>query len=207
MLSTEEAKRAVAELHDKEFMGRNLIVNGAKARPTEERAPREDNPQEKNTRDRKPAKQGRDNRNNSRSRLLLGNVSKDADESSIEELFKGIGNVRRVELKYNKETHKPEGSGFIDMQKSEDAQRAVEVLHDQPFMGRKLVVSTEQAKAEEQPVAAGEPETVAKTEEAPVEEAPVEEAPVEEAPVEEAPVEEATSEGKPAEDKPAVAAE
>ena len=172
MLSTEEAKRAVAELHDKEFMGRNLIVNGAKARPTEERAPREDNPQEKNTRDRKPAKQGRDNRNNSRSRLLLGNVSKDADESSIEELFKGIGNVRRVELKYNKETHKPEGSGFIDMQKSEDAQRAVEVLHDQPFMGRKLVVSTEQAKAEEQPVAAGEPETVAKTEETPAEDKP-----------------------------------
>ena len=31
MATVDEAKRAVAELHDKDFMGRKLIVNGAKA--------------------------------------------------------------------------------------------------------------------------------------------------------------------------------
>ena len=28
--SVDEAKRAVAELHDKEFMGRRLVISGAK---------------------------------------------------------------------------------------------------------------------------------------------------------------------------------
>lgn len=32
MTSTEEAKRAVDELHDKDFMGRKLVVSGAKSR-------------------------------------------------------------------------------------------------------------------------------------------------------------------------------
>jgi RNA recognition motif-containing protein len=31
MQGVDEAKRAVAELHDKEFMGRRLVVSGAKA--------------------------------------------------------------------------------------------------------------------------------------------------------------------------------
>ncbi len=30
MTTTEEAKRAVTELHDKDFMGRKLVVSGAK---------------------------------------------------------------------------------------------------------------------------------------------------------------------------------
>ena len=30
MTSVDEAKRAVTELHDKEFMGRKLVVSGAK---------------------------------------------------------------------------------------------------------------------------------------------------------------------------------
>jgi RNA recognition motif-containing protein len=33
MNSIEEAKRAVSELHDKEFMGRKLVVSGAKTPP------------------------------------------------------------------------------------------------------------------------------------------------------------------------------
>ena len=31
MLTTEEAQRAVKELHDKDFMGRKLVVSGAKS--------------------------------------------------------------------------------------------------------------------------------------------------------------------------------
>lgn len=74
-------------------------------------------------------------------RIYLGNLSYEATESDLEELFKGIGNVRRVEIVYNRRTHRSKGYGFIDMVGIEDAKRAVEVLHDQFFMGRKLVVS------------------------------------------------------------------
>ena len=31
MLTVDEAKRAVEELHDKEFLGRKLVVSGAKS--------------------------------------------------------------------------------------------------------------------------------------------------------------------------------
>ncbi|NNC88723.1 MAG: hypothetical protein HKN82_09735 [Akkermansiaceae bacterium] len=73
-------------------------------------------------------------------RVYLGNLSYDASEYDLEDLFKGIGAVNKVEIVYNRNTHKSKGYGFIEMRTVEDAKRAVEVLHDQPFMGRNLVV-------------------------------------------------------------------
>lgn len=74
-------------------------------------------------------------------RLYVGNLSYDASEYDLEELFKGIGSIRSVELVYNHHTHKSKGYGFITMANVEEAERAVEVLHDQPFMGRKMIVN------------------------------------------------------------------
>lgn len=74
-------------------------------------------------------------------RLYLGNLSYDASEYELEDLFKGVGAVRNVEIVYNRNTHKSKGYGFIEMATLDEAQRAVEVLHDQPFMGRKMIVS------------------------------------------------------------------
>lgn len=74
-------------------------------------------------------------------RLYVGNLSYDATEYDLEELFKGIGSIRNVELVYNRHTHKSKGYGFITMANVEEAERAVEVLHDQPFMGRKMIVN------------------------------------------------------------------
>lgn len=74
-------------------------------------------------------------------RLYLGNLSYDAAEYELEELFKGVGSVRGIEIVYNHNTHKSKGYGFIEMATIDEAKRAVEVLHDQPFMGRKMIVS------------------------------------------------------------------
>ena len=79
-------------------------------------------------------------------RLYLGNLSYEATESDLEELFRGVGSVRRVEIVYNRRTHRSKGYGFIEMLDIDEAKKAVEVLHDQFFMGRKLVVSS--AKSE-----------------------------------------------------------
>ena len=68
-------------------------------------------------------------------------VTYDAAEYELEELFKGVGAVRSIEIVYNRNTHKSKGYGFIEMANIEEAKRAVEVLHDQPFMGRKMIVS------------------------------------------------------------------
>ncbi len=80
-------------------------------------------------------------------RLYVGNVSFDANESDLEELFKGAGSVRGVDIVYNRSTHRSKGFGFVEMSHLDEAKRAVEVLHDQPFMGRTLIVN--EAKSNE----------------------------------------------------------
>ena len=81
-------------------------------------------------------------------RLYVGNLSYEASEAELEDLFKGFGNVRSVEIIYNTRTYKSKGYAFVEMQKLEDAQRAAEVLHGQPFMGRELMVSAASERPE-----------------------------------------------------------
>jgi|TARA_B110000483_G_C18017624_1_gene473686 RNA recognition motif-containing protein len=52
-----------------------------------------------------------------------------------------VGTVRNIDIVYNRNTHLSKGYGFITMSQLEEAKRAVEVLHDQPFMGRTLIVN------------------------------------------------------------------
>jgi len=83
-------------------------------------------------------------------RIYLGNLSYEASEEDLKDLFKGIGTVRNVEIVYNRRTHKSKGYGFVDMLNVDEAKRSVEVLHDQFFMGRKLVVSGAKTKDHEE---------------------------------------------------------
>lgn len=74
-------------------------------------------------------------------KLYIGNLSYDASESDLFELFRGVGQVQNAEVVTHKGTHKSKGFGFVTMLTVDEARRAVEKLHDQPFMGRKLVVN------------------------------------------------------------------
>jgi hypothetical protein len=84
-------------------------------------------------------------------RLYIGNLSYDATEYDIEDLFKGIGSVKKVEIIYNRHTHKSKGYGFVQMLNVDEATRAVEVLHDQPFLGRNLIVNGSKPRKESDP--------------------------------------------------------
>ncbi len=74
-------------------------------------------------------------------RVYVGNLSFDATESDLFELFNGVGTVANVEVVANRHTQKSKGFAFVQMQSVEEAQRAVSELHDKEYMGRKLVVS------------------------------------------------------------------
>lgn len=74
-------------------------------------------------------------------RLYVGNLSYDATESDLFELFKGVGAVRNAEVVAHKHNDKSKGFGFVTMSTLDEAKRAVAELHDKEFMGRKLVVS------------------------------------------------------------------
>lgn len=79
-------------------------------------------------------------------RVYVGNLSYETTESDLEELFKGVGAVRRVEIVYNRSTHRSKGYGFVEMLDIDEAKRTVEVLNDQFFMGRKITVSGAKSK-------------------------------------------------------------
>jgi RNA recognition motif-containing protein len=74
-------------------------------------------------------------------RLYVGNLSFDAVESDLFDLFNGVGLVQNVEVVSNKHTMRSKGFAFVQMQTVEEAKRAVSELHDKEYMGRKLVVS------------------------------------------------------------------
>jgi RNA recognition motif-containing protein len=74
-------------------------------------------------------------------KLYVGNLSYDAGESDLFELFKGVGQVRNAEVVAHKHNDKSKGFGFVTMASVDEARRAVTELHDKEFMGRKLVVS------------------------------------------------------------------
>jgi len=74
-------------------------------------------------------------------KLYVGNLSYDATESDLFELFKGVGTVKTAEIVSHKYNEKSKGFGFVTMTAIDEAKRAVVELHDKEFMGRKLVVS------------------------------------------------------------------
>lgn len=80
-------------------------------------------------------------------RLYIGNLSFDATEGDLFELFNGVGAVQNVEIVINRQTDRPKGFAFVQMQSIDDAKKAVTELHDKEYLGRKLVVSG--AKASE----------------------------------------------------------
>ena len=74
-------------------------------------------------------------------RLYVGNLSFDATESDLFELFNGVGQVQNAEVVTYKHNERSKGFAFVQMQSVEEAKRAVAELHDKEFLGRKLVVS------------------------------------------------------------------
>lgn len=74
-------------------------------------------------------------------KVYVGNLSFDASESDLFDLFNGVGSVRNAEIVTSRETEKSKGFGFVTMSSIEEATRAVTELHDKEFMGRRLVVS------------------------------------------------------------------
>jgi RNA recognition motif-containing protein len=74
-------------------------------------------------------------------RLYVGNLSFDATESDLSDLFNGVGIVQNVEVVSSRQTQRSKGFAFVQMQTIDEAKRAVSELHDKDYMGRKLVVS------------------------------------------------------------------
>ena len=78
-------------------------------------------------------------------RLHVGNLSYDAAESDLTDLFSGAGQVQSVEVVYHRDTQRSKGFAFVQMLTTEEAKRAVSELHGKEYMGRKLEIGPARA--------------------------------------------------------------
>ena len=75
-------------------------------------------------------------------RLYVGNLPFSADEDQIRALFEQEGrSVREVTLITDRDTGRPRGFGFVEMNSQDDADAAIRALNGQDFGGRPLTVN------------------------------------------------------------------
>ena len=74
-------------------------------------------------------------------KIYVANISFDASEDSIKELFEPFGAVVSVAIITDKFTGKSKGFGFIEMESEESAKKAIAELNGTQFMERTLTVA------------------------------------------------------------------
>ena len=84
-------------------------------------------------------------------RLYVGNLSYEATESDLSNLFNGVGKVQNAEIVTHRDTYRSKGFGFVTLLTVDEAIRAVETLHDKDFMGRRLVVTGSRSDGSREP--------------------------------------------------------
>src|SRR2546426_10410686 len=73
-------------------------------------------------------------------KLFVGNLSFQATEGDLRELFAQAGTVETVRIITDQFTGRPRGFGFVEMATKEEATKAVEMLNGRLFRDRNLVV-------------------------------------------------------------------
>ncbi len=74
-------------------------------------------------------------------KLYVGNISFQATEDDIRELFSQSGEVESVKIITDQFTGKPKGFGFVEMTTEENAAKAIEALNGTTFMERQITVA------------------------------------------------------------------
>ncbi len=74
-------------------------------------------------------------------KLYVGNLSYQATEQELMELFSGYGNVQSVNIIKDKFTGRAKGFGFVEMADDSAANQAIQSLHETEFKQRKIIVN------------------------------------------------------------------
>ena len=80
-------------------------------------------------------------------KLFVGNLSFQATNADLEDLFRQVGTVTSASIIMDKMTGKSRGFGFVEMTTNQEAQQAVERFNGTELHGRALTVN--EAKPQE----------------------------------------------------------
>src|SRR6187431_1570369 len=81
-------------------------------------------------------------------RLYVGNLPYSASEDQLTELFSRAGKVDNVRVMRDMATGRARGFAFVEMTTDEEAQKAIDDLHEYQMEGRALVVNEARPKPE-----------------------------------------------------------
>ena len=73
--------------------------------------------------------------------IYVGNIPYNATEDSLREFFEQCGKVSRVHLVMDRDTGRPRGFGFVEMEDDAEGQAAIDSLNGKQLDGRSLVVN------------------------------------------------------------------
>jgi RNA recognition motif-containing protein len=79
-------------------------------------------------------------------KLYVGNLSFDASEDELRQMFERYGSVESAKLATDRDTGRTRGFGFVEMASDSDAQAAIEALNGAEVGGRALIVNEARPK-------------------------------------------------------------
>ena len=79
-------------------------------------------------------------------KLFVGSLPWSIDDQKLKETFEPHGNVVSAKVVTDRSTGRSRGFGFVEMESSEDAQKAMSALNDSEIGGRNIVVNEAKAR-------------------------------------------------------------
>ncbi|KZR93120.1 RNA recognition motif (RRM, RBD, or RNP domain) [Synechococcus sp. MIT S9509] len=73
--------------------------------------------------------------------IYIGNLSFQAEQEDLLDLFSQYGEVKSASLPLDRETGRKRGFGFVEMNTDEDEQKAIDDLQNVEWMGRMIRVN------------------------------------------------------------------
>jgi RNA recognition motif-containing protein len=80
--------------------------------------------------------------------IYVGNIPRETSENEVKALFEEFGKVDNINLIRDNYTKTLKGFGFIEMNDSDEAEKAIKNLNGQMFNGRPLTVNVAKPKNE-----------------------------------------------------------
>jgi RNA recognition motif-containing protein len=81
-------------------------------------------------------------------KLYVGNLSYSSSEDDLKALFAQAGTVKSVTIIKDRDTGRSKGFGFVEMETSEEAQKAITMFHNYQFQQRTLTVNIARPREE-----------------------------------------------------------
>ena len=80
--------------------------------------------------------------------IYVGNLSYQVTQEDLSSVFAEYGTVKRVQLPTDRETGRPRGFGFVEMETEDAETAAIEALDGAEWMGRSLKVNKAKPREE-----------------------------------------------------------